>query len=279
VGIILEVTPRTSPDGTIVMAINATKSSVGPEATGIPIFTDAAGNVIRSPQIPLTTAQTTVSARSGQTVILGGLITKTLNETTRRIPYLGDIPMLGRLFRFDAVSDQRTELLIIMTPYIMQSEEQNEWLNARESERMSWCIADIVNIHGPVGMGGNPAFNAQPSDVIFPDLDPTAPKPTPASPPLPGEPTDRRPTDPLLPPALGSYGLQLAPPVHLSPESVGNALRGIPSAGPSHDLHSPIIEPVVPPAGTQVQDAPQGPTQWGQGYAPPGPVEPAVYQR
>ncbi|NJM36120.1 MAG: type II and III secretion system protein, partial [Rhodomicrobium sp.] len=53
VGIILEVTPRTSPDGTIVMQINATKSSVGPEAEGIPIFTDAAGNVVRSPQIPL----------------------------------------------------------------------------------------------------------------------------------------------------------------------------------------------------------------------------------
>ena len=95
VGIILEVTPRTSPDGTIVMQINATKSEVGPEATGIPIFTDAGGNVIRSPQIPITTAQTIVSAKSGQTIILGGLITKNQLETTRRIPYLGDIPVAG----------------------------------------------------------------------------------------------------------------------------------------------------------------------------------------
>ena len=301
VGIILEVTPRTSPDGTIVMAINATKSSVGPEETGIPVFTDPTGNVIRSPQIPLTTAQTTVSARTGQTVILGGLITKTLTESTRRIPYVADIPVLGHLFRFDTVSEQRTELLIIMTPYIMTTEEQNEWLNARESERMSWCIADIVNIHGPVGLGGNPAFNMPASDVIFPDLDPTAPAtvpgatvpgtalpgatlpgtttpgyplpdvPTPATPPppVPGLPAPPQPLDPLVPPPPGGYGLLQPPPVQTAPvgsgvSPVGNALRGVPDA--PNDLRTPNIEPVVPPVGTNA------------GYLR-GFVAPAVYQR
>src|SRR4029453_11692003 len=96
---------------------------------------------------------------------------------------------LGRLFRFDSVSNQRTELLIILTPYIMQSEEQNEWLNQRESQRMSWCLADIVNIHGPVAMSGNPAYNGQPTDLIYPDINPGSP--TPATPP---------PLDPLAPP-------------------------------------------------------------------------------
>ncbi len=272
VGIILEVTPRTSPDDTIVMAINATKSSVGPEETGIPIFTDATG-VIRSPQIPLTTAQTTISCRSGQTVILGGLITKNQTEITRRIPYIGDIPVLGRLFRFDAVNDQRTELLIIMTPYIMKTEEQNEWLNQRESQRMSWCIADLVNIHGPVGMSGNPAFNMQPSDLIYPDLNPTAPQATPATPqpPLPGLPGAPQPLDPLVPPPPGSYGQSVPPPAVQSARrngpvpAVGNALRGVPE--PPNELRSPNIEPVTPPAGTQ------------ELYAPPSYVAPAVYQR
>lgn len=290
VGIILEVTPRTSPDGTIVMQVNATKSSVGPEETGIPVFTDPSGNIIRSPQIPLTTAQTTVSARSGQTVILGGLITKTLSESTRRIPYVGDIPVLGRLFRFDTVSDQRTELLIILTPFIMQSEEQNEWLNARESERMSWCIADIVNIHGPVGLSGNPAFNMHPSDVIYPDLNPSAPNPTPATPatpatpttpppPLPGLPTNPRPIDPLLPPAPGGYGLSQPPPVQLAPGHQGVIGSGVAPAAPAIELRTPQIEPVAPPAGTQAIYAPLEPQAWGQGVAPPGGVAPAVYQR
>jgi general secretion pathway protein D len=297
VGIILEVTPRTSPDGTIVMQVNATKSSVGPDSTAIPIFTDANGNVVRSPQIPLTTAQTTVSARTGQTVILGGLITKDQIETTRRIPYLGDIPMLGRLFRFDSVSDERTELLIILTPYIMQNEEQNEWLNARETERMSWCIADIVNIHGPVQgtLSGNPGYNMPPSDVIFPDIDPTAPTPLPGSnvpsviPPA-GMPVPRAPTPSTPPlPGLGEpmgtappsgYGQTTIPPVQTAPVGSGavpatNAQHGAPGF-----LQPPAIETATPPPGTQARWIPHGPPQnWGQGYAPPGAVAPATYQQ
>jgi hypothetical protein len=291
VGIILEVTPRTSPDGTIVMQINATKSSVGDEATGIPVFTDANGNVVRSPQIPLTTAQTTVSARNGQTVILGGLITKDQTESTRRIPYLGDIPVLGRLFRFDTVANQRTELLIIMTPYVVQNEEQSEWLNQRETERMSWCIADVVNIHGPVNVSGNPAFNMGPTDLIFPDADPTAPQPTPATPPLPGlgvppgvppTPLLTPPGLPLLPPPPGGLGLQIPPPP--SPQISTRRGAGPPASEPR--LQQPAIEPVLPPLGTQARWMPSPPqllpppmpASWGQGVAPAGPVAPAVYQ-
>ncbi len=179
VGLILQVTPRVSLDGTIAMQVYAEKSSVGPDATGIPVTTDANGNVIRSPQIPRTLAQTTVLSRSGQTIILGGLITKDQEEETRRIPYLADIPVVGRLFRIDTVVNKRTELLIIMTPYLVTSEDQIDWINARESERMSWCVADLVNIHGPVPLGGNPAFNAGPTPLIFPDLQPGGLPPNP----------------------------------------------------------------------------------------------------
>ena len=202
VGIILQVTPRTSPDGMIVMEVDAEKSAVGPEATGIPISITTNGQVIRSPQILITRAQTTVSARSGQTVILGGLITNNQEEITRRVPYLADIPVLGRLFRFDSVFKQRTELLIILTPFILQSEENIESMNLRESERMSWCLGDIVNIHGPVGMAGNPAFNPQASPVIYPDLQPGGPEPTPAAPPSgPFMPPLEMPMSPLPPQA------------------------------------------------------------------------------
>jgi len=315
VGIILEVTPRTSPDGTIVMQVNATKSSVGPDATGIPVFTDASGNVVRSPQIPLTTAQTTISARSGQTVILGGLITKTQTENTRRIPYIADIPVLGRLFRFDTVSNIRTELLIILTPYMMQSEEQNEWFNARESQRMSWCLADLINIHGPVTMSGNPAYSGSPSDVIFPDLTPGSPQPTPAG---------QRPLDPLAPPApltpMPSYGppgtpppptpmLQPPPGAGLPPGQPGQPsvivpqpaslaqpmavdqqarhngpppagflpppapMNGPAPPGDSRTLTPQILQPAVPPVGTQAAYR-----QWLGGPQPPQ-ATPAAYQQ
>src|SRR5690606_13272788 len=75
VGIIMQVRPRISPDGLVVMEITTEKSAVGPEAEGIPISVSAGGQIVRAPRIDATTAYTTVSALSGQTVVLSGLIT------------------------------------------------------------------------------------------------------------------------------------------------------------------------------------------------------------
>jgi type II secretion system protein D len=277
VGIIMQVTPRVSPDGAIVMQIYTEKSTVGPDATGIPIAVDANGNAIRSPQIPITTAQTIVLARTGQTVILGGLITKDLEEDTRRIPYLADIPVLGRLFRYDQVSNKRTELLIILTPYLVTSPEQIDWINAREGQRMSWCLADLVNIHGPVPFSGNPMFNASPTPLIFPDLDPNGypqgpdpygsvpsfpppgvtPQPTlqplnvpsssgfpsgPAPYGAPGSPTPATPMPvPPGPPVIN--GVPPAPPPPPTP-SLGRQ----PDPAPSNDYFAPQSPNMVPPS-------------------------------
>ncbi len=75
VGLILGVTPRISPDGRVVMEVDAEKSQLGNIADGIPVTTSG-GVVINSPTIDLTTAQTTVSAIDGETIVIGGLITK-----------------------------------------------------------------------------------------------------------------------------------------------------------------------------------------------------------
>ena len=196
VGVILGVTPRTSPAGMIVMEVDATKSQLGPIDQGIPISINQNGDVIRSPQIEITRAQTTVSARSGQTVILGGLITKNQNELTRRVPYLGDIPVLGRLFRFDSVTTDRRELLIILTPYIMTNEEQIAWMNQRESERMNWCLADVVNVHGETPMDSSGKF-----DFTGPTMYPAAPSAWPPAEPLVPSPPVNIPEDNPLSPA------------------------------------------------------------------------------
>lgn len=196
VGLLLQVIPRTSPDGLIVMQISAEKSQLGPEATGVPTFISSTGQVIRSPQILINTAQTVVSAQSGQTVLLGGLITNNREQETRRTPYLSDIPVLGRLFRYDFEINRRTELLIIMTPHIVRNEEDVERINARESERMNWCLSDVANLHGDVSWakGGNSAWGERISPMIFPDQDPTGRVPTmgePVPPPA-GAPETRR---------------------------------------------------------------------------------------
>ncbi len=106
------------------MQVIAERSSLGPEATGTPVGFGANGEVIRSPVINKTNAQTTISAYSGQTVVFAGLIQKQRTSVSRRIPWLGDIPYLGALFRFDSETETRNELLIILTPRIVQTDEE-----------------------------------------------------------------------------------------------------------------------------------------------------------
>jgi general secretion pathway protein D len=179
VGIILEVRPRTSPDGLIVMEVGAEKSQLGPEAEGIAISVTANGTV-RAPQILRTRAVTVVSARTGQTVILGGLITKSRENETRRVPYLSDIPVAGALFRYDRAVETKTELLIFLTPYIVRNEDDINFINAQEAARMNWCLSDIADAHGQVpGMGGEGPWGQQQTPVIFPDEDPTGMKTVP----------------------------------------------------------------------------------------------------
>ena len=127
-----------------MLEINAEKSDVGPESEGIPISVSASGQIIRSPRINTTRAQTTVSAGDGQTIILGGLITKSVSRTNRRIPGLSDFPILKHLFRYDAEDCTRTELLIILTPHVVRSESDVERVRQIEAARMHWCLADVA---------------------------------------------------------------------------------------------------------------------------------------
>jgi type II secretion system protein D len=172
VGLILGVTPRISPDGAVVMEVDAERSALGPESDGIPVSIAPDGSVIRSPRIDTTTAQATVSASSGETIILGGLITKKTLTIDRRVPLLSKIPLLGNFFRYDLNQQERAELLIILTPYVIRGPEDEYRLKQAEYSRMSWCICDAEAIHGDIGatVGPIPALVDGPdTQVIYPE--------------------------------------------------------------------------------------------------------------
>ncbi len=95
VGLIMRIQPRTNQDGLIILDVQIERSSVGPEATGIPVGFGVNGEVIRSPIINTTRAQTRISAYDGQTVVFAGLIQKTRSSRSRRVPWLADIPIAG----------------------------------------------------------------------------------------------------------------------------------------------------------------------------------------
>ena len=174
VGVSLGVIPRVTPDGLVIMDIEANDSKAGDPADGITIGVSD-GIPIQSPIYDDVTAITTVAARSGQTVVFGGLIIGGRTETFRGVPYLAQIPVLGHLFRFDTKSESRQELMFFLTPHIVMTDEELADINQRESERMSWCMGDVIELHGDPGFTGrhsDPWSDGTP--MIYPTLDPTA---------------------------------------------------------------------------------------------------------
>ncbi|MEP3931136.1 MAG: hypothetical protein ABJM55_20820, partial [Rhodopirellula bahusiensis] len=126
------------------------------------------------PAIDRTQAQASLTAFDGQTVVFGGLIQKVRQNRTRRVPYLSNIPLLGTFFKFDSEIEQRSELLVVMTPILVTGQEDLEYVKQVESSRMSWCLADVVEMHGDVGLsGGYGLWGPAVGPTIYPDIHPT----------------------------------------------------------------------------------------------------------
>lgn len=240
VGLILQVQPRISPDGLIVMQINANKSQVSNDA-GIPISISPGGQVVSAPRIDVAQAITTISALSGQTVILGGLLETTKSDVHRRVPIVADIPLIGDLFRYDSVAEERRELLIILTPQIIYTKNDSDLVKQIESSRMSWILSDVINLHGEAGLRSrcDEWYDGE-MESIYPNFVPeegflrlskggssTGCEPalnSPSCPPIPGS------GSPEMPPAKGS---EPVPASRMSPEAgrpVDNRYGAIESA-------------------------------------------------
>jgi len=175
VGLELLVRPRISPDNLVVMEVYAAKSELGAVADGVPISVAPNGTAINAPIISTISAETTISAVSGQTVVLSGLIVKRDRELHRRVPLLADIPLIGDLFRFDSKQVQKAELLIVLTPHVIRSRQQSEMIKQVESARMSWCLSDVVAINGPAGLrSASDTLGAAEAEAVFPTEIPNA---------------------------------------------------------------------------------------------------------
>ena len=130
VGIILKVTPFITSDGLVQMIVQPSTSSIDP-ATSIPI---SAG--VSAPVIDIRSADTVVITPDGQTVVIGGLMRNDSGEVTTKIPILGDIPLLGNLFKHKVTSDAKTELLIFLTPHVIAAPSQLAMMSATEKNHM-----------------------------------------------------------------------------------------------------------------------------------------------
>lgn len=105
----LNVTPQITPDDHINMQLTANQDTVGTIYSGVPSINTKSVN-------------TEVLVENGGTVVIGGVFTQDLSDSTQKVPLLGDVPVIGWLFKNNVKSDTKSELLIFITPKIMKDE-------------------------------------------------------------------------------------------------------------------------------------------------------------
>lgn len=105
----LSVTPQITPDDHINMQVTANQDTVGTIYSGVPSINTKKVN-------------TEVLVENGGTVVIGGVFTQDISNSTQKVPLLGDVPVVGWLFKNNVKTDDKSELLIFITPKIMNDE-------------------------------------------------------------------------------------------------------------------------------------------------------------
>jgi general secretion pathway protein D len=90
-------------------------------------------SAVYAPNLNKRSANTVVVTPDGQTVVIGGLISNDKSSSESKVPLLGDIPVLGNLFKFSSKANTKTELLIFLTPHIIQMPSQLAALTTHET--------------------------------------------------------------------------------------------------------------------------------------------------
>jgi len=121
-GVALDVTPQLSDEGQIILHIHPTVSMVTPKILTVTANTQTTSLPLAYSQVR--ESDSVVTAKSGQLIIIGGMMSSTHNGQDYKLPVLGDIPLIGNLFKSQQKTDARTELVIMLRPIIVDSDSQ-----------------------------------------------------------------------------------------------------------------------------------------------------------
>lgn len=125
-GIVLKVKPIINAEGILTLEIAQEVSQPGAPGVG------------DSPVILTRRINTTVSVGHGQTIALGGLFKDNEGESETKVPLLGDIPLLGHLFKYTAKTKEKTELLVLVTPTIVLSSDEASTITNELKKELKW---------------------------------------------------------------------------------------------------------------------------------------------
>ena len=134
VGISLEITPHISQGGLVRLEIDSEFSK---------LIEDVTTPSTDTPTTAQRQAQTVVSMNSGSTIVIGGLIRDDKTNIEKKIPLVGDLPLVGGLFRFQKERLQKTNLLMFITPYVVSSQEDMEQITEAKRKEMEPALEMI----------------------------------------------------------------------------------------------------------------------------------------
>jgi general secretion pathway protein D len=152
VGLTLRVRPQISENGTVQLQIYQEVSSVQDKANAAGIITNKRA------------VASTVLVDDGQVVVIGGLIQDSVNDGIEKVPGLGDLPLLGGLFRYKTRSQTKTNLMVFLRPRVVRDSAH---ANAYSDDRYNYIIGEQKRLQ--------PAHDAVLPDVVAPTLPPLAP--------------------------------------------------------------------------------------------------------
>ncbi|MCQ8131017.1 type II secretion system protein GspD, partial [Methylomonas rivi] len=126
IGTTLQIIPHINDDGSIQIQMLQENATLNEAAANIPIADTINGSVLNLPVDTITTArmQGEIFAKHGYTVAVGGLIRDSFSRNRRKVPYLADIPLLGNVFRNTEDTESKSEMVLLITPYILN--EKND---------------------------------------------------------------------------------------------------------------------------------------------------------
>jgi general secretion pathway protein D len=137
-GVILNVLPQINADGLVNLQVRQEVSQVGQDnfgATGSPSFTTRE-------------AETTAVVQNGDSLLLGGIIQESTRRGRTGVPYLMDVPVLGRLFRFDNDTVSRVELIVLLTPHVVRGRREALEVTQEYKDRLWDVMYDVQRTSG-----------------------------------------------------------------------------------------------------------------------------------
>jgi len=147
-GVILTVLPQVNSEGLVNLEIRQEVSQIASAVTG----------GIDSPTFSTRESETTVVVQSGETILIGGIIDETIDHVRSGIPFLMDIPVIGRAFRQDQDRYRRTELIILLTPHVVRDRQESRQATFAFRQRLEGIREDLERIDRGRPDYGGPAL-------------------------------------------------------------------------------------------------------------------------